>query len=73
MIWCKNNNERLLKFNPTPNNFEEFMNYIEEKYNCISLLSNITEMKKISKTINQTKQNNKDIIDTTRMSIIHTI
>ena len=59
--------------NVQPNNFEEFMNYIEEKYNCISLLSNITEMKKISKTINQTKQNNKDIIDTTRMSIIHTI
>lgn len=74
MVWCKEHNENLLKFNPSPNNFESFMKYIEEKYDCISLLSNITEMKKISKTINRTKQNNnQDIIDTTRMSIIHTI
>ena len=73
MIWCKKHNENLLKFNPSPNNFESFMTYIEENYNCISLLTNITEMKRISKTINQAKTNNTDLVDTTRMSIIHTI
>ena len=73
MIWCKTYNEDLLKFNSTPNNFQEFMKYIEEKYNCISLLSNITEMEKISKTIYNSHKNNQDIVNTTRMSIIHTI
>lgn len=75
MIWCNNHNENLLRFNSTPTNFEAFMKYIEEKYNCISLLTNITEMKKISNTMNQanTNRNNTDFVDTTRMSIIHTI
>ena len=73
MVWCKVHNENLLKFNSSPNNFEAFMKYIEEKHDCISLLTNITEMKKLAKTMNQSKKNNQDMLDTTRMSIIHTV
>lgn len=73
ILWCNTHNENVLRFNSTPTNFEAFMNYIEENYNCISLLTSITEMKRLSKTIHKGNGNNHALVDTTRMSIIHTI
>ena len=68
MLWCKKNNTRLLKFNPVPDNFKSFETYIRSIYDCISLLNSMLQMK----TLNH-RTKNKELMTTTRMSIIHTI
>ena len=73
MIWCKKHNENLLKFNSTDDNFIEFFEYIKHKYNCISLLNNITEMKKLISSMIKSKTKHKELLNSTRMSIVHTI
>ena len=75
LLWCKNNNKVLLKFDLTPENFAAFTEYIESVYNCISLLDGIDYMGKMNHQVNRNKGNNKNemLTKTTRMSIIHTI
>jgi hypothetical protein len=69
ILWCKNHNNSLLQFNSSSDNFKAFSQYIESNHDCVSLLNNIDHMK----TIQSRNKNNKELFDTTRMSIIHTI
>jgi len=69
ILWCKNNNNSLLQFNATPGGLKAFSDYIETRYDCISLLNSISHMSKL----NNNNKNNKELSNTTRMSIIHTI
>ena len=71
MLWCKKNNTRLLKFKATPDTFISFETYIKSVYECISLLEGIGEMGALNAKVNKTQ--NKTLMTTTRMSIIHTI
>jgi len=71
MLWCKKNNTHLLRFNTTPDKFKQFANYISSVYDCISLLKNMGEMGALNAKVNKSK--NKELMTTTRMSIIHTI
>ena len=68
LLWCKKNNTHVLKFN---NAFEAFGDYIADNYKCISLLNSIVHMENLNKQVNKSK--NKVLMNTTRMSIIHTI
>ena len=69
ILLCKNNNNSLLQFNATPGGLKAFSDYIETIYDCISLLNSISHMSKL----NNNNKNNKELSNTTRMSIIHTI
>jgi hypothetical protein len=71
LLWCKKNNQVLLKFDLTSLNFKEFSDYIERIYNCSALLNGIDYMGKLNKQVNRGK--NENLMKTTRMSIIHTI
>jgi hypothetical protein len=71
MLWCKKNNTRLLKFKATPDTFISFETYIKSVYECISLFEGIGEMGALNAKVNKTQ--NKGLMTTTRMSIIHTI
>lgn len=71
MLWCKKNNTVLLRFNATPDTFKSFEAYISSVYECISLLNGIVQMGNLNARVNKSK--NKELITTTRMSIIHTI
>jgi hypothetical protein len=71
MLWCKKNNTRLLKFDTNPDTFKKFSDYILTVYDCISLLNNMGEMGALNVKVN--KSTNKELMATTRMSIIHTI
>ena len=71
ILWCRKNNTALLKFDLTPANFKAFTDYIAQVYNCISLQSGIVAMGQLHRHVNKGK--NKTLIETTRMSIIHTI
>jgi len=71
LLWCKKNNMRLLKFKTTAENFKLFENYILENYNCISLLNGMREISTLNAKVKKSK--NKELISTTRMSLIHTI
>ena len=68
MLWCKKHNTRLLKFQATPVNFQEFLAYITEKHVCISLLKNLNLMGDLNAKVNKTQ--NKFLKTTTRMSLI---
>ena len=68
LLWCKKNNTHLLKFNGA---FEAFGDYIAANYKCISLLNNLSQMDTLNKQVKKGK--NKVLMNTTRMSIIHTI
>ena len=67
LLWCKKNNTHLLKFNGA---FEAFGDYIAANYKCISLLNNLSQMDTLNKQVKKGK--NKVLMNTTRMSIIHT-
>jgi hypothetical protein len=71
VLWCKKNNKVLLKFDSTPKNFKAFEDYIVSIYNCISLQNGFDHMGRLNGQINRSK--NKTLINSTRMSIIHTI
>ena len=71
MLWCKKNNTSLLKFKSTPESFDSFATYITSVYDCISLLNGLAQMGTFNKRVS--KGNNKELMLTTRMSIIHTI
>ena len=74
LLWCKENNKVILKFDLTPENFKAFAEYIESNYSCVTLLEGIDYMGKLNEHVNRDKKNkNKMLISTTRMSIIHTI
>lgn len=73
ILWCKKNNQALLKFDSTSLNFKEFFKYIESIYNCNALLNSVDYIGKFNKQINMGKNKNENLIKTTRMSIIHTI
>jgi hypothetical protein len=68
MLWCKKHNTRLLKFQATPANFQEFLAYITEKHVCISLLKNLDFMGNLNAKVNKTQNN--FLKTTTRMSLI---
>ena len=71
LLWCKNNNKVLLKFDLTPENFTSFAEYIETIYDCTTFLEGITYMGKMNMQMNQGKNNKNDVLKkTTRMSII---
>jgi hypothetical protein len=69
MLWCKENNTSLFKFKATPESFKKFATYISEKYECISLLDGIAKMGSLNAKVN--KGQNKELMTTTRMSLIH--
>jgi hypothetical protein len=71
LVWCKKNNTRLLKFKATSETFSAFGEYITTVYDCISLLNSMVHMTTLNKQVNKT--NNKTLMNTTRMSIIHTV
>jgi hypothetical protein len=71
MLWCKKNNTALFKFKPTPDTFEAFAAYIASVYDCISLLNGLAQMGTFHQRVSKGK--NKELMLTTRMSIIHTI
>ena len=73
LLWCRKNNQDLLKFELTSLNFKEFSDYIERIYNCNALLNAVDYMGKLNKQVNSNKNSHKKLIKTTRMSIIHTI
>ena len=79
ILWCKEHNEVLLRFNPTPTNFMAFTEYIKSVYNCIPLQNGIKYMSQLIKQHNSISKSkgkskrSKSLGDTTRMSIIHTI
>ena len=79
ILWCKEHNEVLLRFNPTPMNFMAFTEYIKSVYNCIPLQNGIKYMSQLIKQHNSISKGkgkskrSKSLGDTTRMSIIHTI
>ena len=71
LLWCKNHNEVLLRFNSTDTNFLALGEYIKSIYNCIPLQNGVKYMNQLIKQIN--KSTKKKLMHTTRMSIIHTI
>jgi len=71
LVWCKKSNTRLLKFNDTSETFKAFGEYITGVYDCISLLNSMVHMSTINKQVS--KSNNKTLLNTTRMSIIHAV
>ena len=77
ILWCKKNNEVLLRFNPNATNFTAFSEYIKSIYNCIPLQNGVKYMNQMIKQMNKLVVSNggkgKKIINTTRMSIVHTI
>ena len=75
MNWCKNNNNSLLKFDSASKKFESFLKYILSTYNCMHLLKGITYMNKLTQSMHDSKKvnNYKDLLKTTRMSILNMI
>ena len=55
MLWCKEHNEVLLRFNSTPENFITFTEYIKSVYNCIPLQNGIKYMSSLIKQHNNKK------------------
>ena len=68
MLWCNNNNENLIQYNNTPENFKSFAEYIKTEYKCISLQDGFKSMVTLNEELNSSK--NKKLKKTTRMSII---
>lgn len=55
ILWCKEHNEVLLRFNSTPENFIAFTEYIKSVYNCIPLQNGIKYMSSLIKQHNNRK------------------
>jgi hypothetical protein len=66
LLWCKQNNKVLLKFELTPESFKAFTEYIASVYNCVTLLDGIAYMGKMVRQMNK----NDVLSKTTRMSIV---
>ena len=70
LLWCQKHNKNLLKFDATDAHFQSLGDYITGIYNCNSFIDGIDEMHHLGL---RTKDKNKELTNTTRMSIIHTI
>lgn len=73
MLWCKTHNSNIIKFNTTPETLNAFADYIISNYDCISLQNGIDYMGRLNSQINRTKSKHGALVNSTRMSIIHTI
>lgn len=72
ILWCKKHNTAaVIKFEPTPLNFNAFTDYIKTVYNCQSYQNGLVYMDKLIKQVNRGGEKNKLLTKTTRMSIIH--
>lgn len=67
MVWCRKNNDNLLKFSSNEKGLESFFNYITSVFNCAPLHNSIDEMGRI---MNQMSKTAATKTNSTRMSII---
>jgi hypothetical protein len=74
LLWCKTHNTALIKFKDTQENFQAFDAYIKQIYNCPSFQAGIDYMLKLNKQlVHSAKKGTKELLKTTRMSIIHAV
>lgn len=80
LVWCQTHNTALLKFERTQPVFKAFADYIESIYTCDTLIQNMGYMRDLYKRIyknktnnNNNKYNKKKLINTSRMSLVHTL
>ena len=68
IVWCRKNNDSLLKFSSNEKGFKAFLEYITSVYNCAPLHNSIAEMGRLTEQHN--KSSNTRLKKSTRMSII---
>ena len=73
LVWCKNHNKVLLQFDRSSENFKAFDEYIKQIYSCDSYKDSINYMTILIDNIKKNSKNKQLLLNSTRMSIIHTV
>jgi hypothetical protein len=73
MLWCQTHNTKLIKFDESSENFKAFDAYIKDIYKCPSFQHGLEYMIKLNKQLVLKMKKHNELLNTTRMSIIHTV